>query len=114
MKFYYEADGKKIYLTLKRGMPEWCNYDCPDIHAEKDESKRRWDGWLVLSYPLVLEDGNEDLFLLVKSFVKKSSEAFYKKYDHLWEGKNGFFENFMSQTAKYHPSLLVREESSHD
>ncbi len=29
MKFYYMNGNKKVYLTLNRAAPEWCNLDCP-------------------------------------------------------------------------------------
>lgn len=94
MKFYYKNGGKKVYITLKRGAPEWCNLDCPAVYVEGDPT--RWPGWMLLSNGLYLEDGNSDLASRARRFVELSGEAFYKKYPRCRSipGVNGFLENF--------------------
>ena len=103
MRFYYMDGERKVYLTLKKGSPEWCNLDCPTIKLEGDPS--RWPGWNVLHY-LILEDGNDEFYPLVRSFVKKSSEAFYRKFPDMRKDRNGFLENFDNGILKYHRSLV--------
>ena len=100
MKFYYKDCGRKVYLTLKRGAPEWCNADCPPIYIEGDP--KRWPGWILLSNCLCLEDGNRELVPLVRNFVKLSGEAFYHKYPNCQTipGRNGFLENFDAQLKR--------------
>jgi hypothetical protein len=95
MKFYYMDGNKKVYLTLKRAAPEWCNLDCPNIFIEDKSAGGRWPGWRLLTR-LVLEDGNEDLKDKARKFIALSSEAFYKKYPACRSraGVNGFLENF--------------------
>lgn len=110
MKFYYFDDtGAKKYLTLKKAAPEWCNLDCPAIYIEDDPT--RWNGWILLSNGLVLEDGNSDLYALVKKFVERSSEAFYRRYPTLRSqpGKNGFMRNFINNVMQYQPELITGE-----
>ena len=89
---------EKRYLTLKKAAPEWCNLDCPEIKIENPDPKTgKWDGWLVISSSvsgMFLEDGNTDIKEMVHRFVKKSSEAFYKKYPSCFKGQNGFLINF--------------------
>jgi len=94
MKFYYKNGNKKVYITLKRGAPEWCNLDCPAIYIEGDVN--RWPGWRLMSDCLYLEDGNEDLKEVVRNFVRISGEAFYSKYPdcQTTPGVNGFLVNF--------------------
>lgn len=98
IKFYYENNGK-VYLTLTRAAPEWCNLDCPTIYIESDGTDGRWPGWM-LSNGLTLEDGNSDVAGLFKEFVRKSSEAFYAKYRNCYRGTNGFWNNFEQANPK--------------
>lgn len=106
MKFYYMLGDKKVYRSLKRGDAEWCNYDCPAIYVEGDSS--RFEGWLLMSNCLVLEDGNDDLYNLARSFVEKSSKAFYAKYPETKRANgNGFLKNFDYNIIKYHSKIIA-------
>lgn len=94
MKFYYLDGGRKKYLTLKRGSAAWANADCPNIFIEGDSS--RWPGWRLMT-GTTLEDGNNDLREVARTFVKLSGEAFYKKFPKCAPdvpGANGFLANF--------------------
>ena len=100
MRFYYMDGNKREYLTLGKGSAKWANLDCPAIRIEGDET--RWPGWLLLSDGLVFEDGNSDLYGATRNFVKKSGEAFYRKFPEVFKGRNGFLENFDFYYSKYH------------
>ena len=107
MKFYYLDGTKAKYLTLKRGASEWANQDCPAIYIKGDPT--RWPGWILMNQGLILEDGNADLFPLVREFVRKSGEAFHRKYPdscHEGQGHNGFLNTFDAETRRYHPKLM--------
>lgn len=97
-RFYYE-NGGRVFLTLHKGSAEWCNMDCPIIYVLSDGKDGRWIGWR-LSTGLTLEDGNSEFAELFAEFVRKSSEAFYKKYPQCWRGRNGFVENFHKDNAR--------------
>jgi hypothetical protein len=90
MEYFYLSPetGYKIPLSLKRGAPEWVNYDCPVIY--------RADGWRVLITDMTgpyyqLEDLPE--FELLLQFVAMSQRAFNKKYPQC--AGEGIFRKFL-------------------
>lgn len=74
MKIYTYDDGNK-QTNMKRANAEWFNHDCPDTYDN--------DGNLVFTHPLF---GSTyiapELHKTIYDFVKKSHEAFCKKYKY--------------------------------
>ena len=98
-KFTYESyESGTREITLRRAAPEWCNADCPSIWASDPDTPWRCnaDGCPGMEH---LPD---DVAVLYTRFVKASSEAFYRKYPDIRNQaqRNGFWENFKTQTAK--------------
>ena len=71
--FYYEREGGKGYLSLKKASRQWVNYDCPTIFYK--------DGSHILNCTLYGWSFNGfDVISLAKirKFIDKSDRAFVK------------------------------------
>ena len=111
VKFYYMNGKKKIWITMNRAAPEWCNLDCPDIYSFAPKEISAWNGWRI-------NDGNvmETLpYWMAKRFVRfflLSSIAYYRKYGedcscNNENQTNGFWRNFRDQAKKHNYDDLV-------
>lgn len=77
-RYYYIADGKKHYITLKKAAPEWVNYDCPYIYDDTDVTVVQFD--YFNKKIVAMNDVEVDL---IKKFISVSDKAFCRKYPHL-------------------------------
>ena len=91
-KFYYiGSDGKKHRITLKRACPEWVNFDCPCIYYEDGSevlNTGTWGAfcWEIETWWMDSEEERETVAKMIINFIRKSDEAFIKKYG-IGEGK---------------------------
>lgn len=97
MTYYYDDSNGHHVTTLKKGAPEWCNHDNPDIWSEEGG---------MLANGLIIEGGSEDELMLVCNFIYKSAVACYKKYYPQISNpenpkENGYLSNFITSNLRF-------------
>lgn len=112
IKFTYDDYRGSHVITMLRAAPEWCNSDCPTLYSISDNPAL--DGLRINSDGLLIESLPDELARLFARFVRKSSEAFYRKMqaDHprsAWvHEENGFWHNFVHINTKYYGAEYMR------
>lgn len=112
IKFTYDDFRGTHVITMQRAAPEWCNSDCPTLYSISGDPAL--DNLRINSDGLLIESIPDELARLFARFVRRSSEAFYRKMrakypNSTWVNReNGFWSNFVRMNTRYYGAEYMR------